>query len=117
MLALVAARLLTPTDHLFDAQEDDRIALAAARIIDRTGVDEPVAVGWLDPIEATFADGRPGAVPPAVSNTLRTLRALYVYVDRGVRDPETGATRPVPHGIALTARIGEVLRPVTPLAV
>jgi hypothetical protein len=47
-------------------------------------LSEADAVGWLDPIAAAFA-GKPGPVPAYASNSMRTLRFLYLLADRGVR--------------------------------
>jgi hypothetical protein len=86
---LAVARLLAPTDHLFDAQEDDRIAYALARVLCHPGLTEAASVAWLTPVADAFRQGAPGPVPAWASNTMRTLRMLYVLADRGVRTRNT----------------------------
>ncbi|WP_105973477.1 DUF2785 domain-containing protein [Streptomyces geranii] len=87
LLELAVARLLANTGHVFDAQEDDRIARALARILCRPGLGVAESVGWLDAIAAAFRTGEPGPVPPWASNTMRTLRMLYLLTDRGLLTP------------------------------
>ena len=110
MLETAAFRLIAPTEHVWRDQEDDRLAFALGRILTRPDVSETVAVGWLDPIASLFAAGTPGPVPPHVSNALRTLRALYLLADRGVR-PKWSSGEPVPlvHRDALTSRLADVV--------
>ncbi|MFE0512986.1 DUF2785 domain-containing protein [Streptomyces sp. NPDC058964] len=84
LIECAVARLLAPTDHLFDAQEDDRIAYALARILCRPDLTEAQSVQWLTPVSEAFRTGAPGPVPAWASNTMRTLRMLYVLTDRGV---------------------------------
>ncbi|MFE6870631.1 DUF2785 domain-containing protein [Kitasatospora sp. NPDC057692] len=112
LLELAAARLLAPTDHVLDAMEDDRLGRAAAQILTRPELTERQALGWLDPIAAQ-PPRRPSAtgrgVPPVVSNTLRTLRMLYVLADRGVRLDRGGDPVPLPHSAALRERIAGIL--------
>lgn len=101
MLDLAAARLMAPTDHVYDQLEDDRLARAIARVLTRTDLSERDAVGWLDEIADRFgADRISTPVPAHLSNCLRTLRLLYILADRGVRptselpaEPSTTATR------------------------
>ncbi|MEU6232967.1 DUF2785 domain-containing protein [Kitasatospora sp. NPDC047058] len=108
LLELAAARLLAPTGHVLDAMEDDRLGRAVAVVLTRPELTERQALAWLDPIAAT-GRRRPGVVPATVSNTLRTLRVVYLLADRGVR-PVPGA-EPVTlrHAAALRGRLAEVL--------
>ncbi|GHJ43082.1 hypothetical protein Cs7R123_04240 [Catellatospora sp. TT07R-123] len=114
LLALGARRMLAPTDHLFAAWEDDRLADALARVLTRAELDQAQALGWLDLIvEELRAAGRPVPVPARTVNTMHTLRMLYVLVDRGRRgwnpaDPAEVAR--VRHRDALLRRLAEVLR-------
>ncbi|MGW4892104.1 DUF2785 domain-containing protein [Kitasatospora sp. NPDC004240] len=112
LLALAAARLTAPTDHVWDALEDDRLGRAVAVVLTRPGLTEEQALAWLDPIAAQ-PPRRPSAatpgVPANVSNTLRTLRMVSVLADRGVRAVRGGEALPVRHSEALRARIAEVL--------
>ncbi|MDY0815497.1 DUF2785 domain-containing protein [Kitasatospora purpeofusca] len=112
LLDLVTARLLAPTDHVLDAMEDDRLGRAVAQILTRPELTERQALGWLDPIgdrPPRRSSATAGAVPAVVSNTLRTLRAVYVLADRGVRMERGGVPVPLPHSAALRARIAELL--------
>lgn len=117
LLNLARARLLAPTDHLFDALEDDRLGVAIALTLARQELTEAEAVDWLQPIAQEFTDGRPGPVPAQISNTLRTLRVLYLLADRGVRPhPYTGAPVALPHAQAVREAIAAVLAIPAPYA-
>lgn len=116
LLDLAAARLLAHTDYVFAHQEDDRLGYAVGLTLTREELSERDAVGWLDPIAADFADGEPGPVPAHASNSMRTLRFLYLLADRGVR-PEWNHGEPIPlrHRDLLRDRIAEVLSLVAPM--
>jgi hypothetical protein len=119
LLAAAAARVLAPTGYLFAHGEDDRLGCAVAAVLTRPELDPESAVAWLDPVAAALRAGRPGPVPAFASNTLRTLHAVYLYADRGVRrfDPvtfEVVRTLAVPHRGAVTARVAETLRIAEP---
>ncbi|WP_371496979.1 DUF2785 domain-containing protein [Kitasatospora sp. NBC_00374] len=114
LLSLGAARLLAPTDHVLDAMEDGRLAYALALTLTRPELTEQQSLGWLGPVEAAFAARRPGPVPAHLSNTVRTLRALYLPADRGVRPARDAAPVPVTHRTALLRRLAEVVAPVVP---
>ncbi|MFJ8080193.1 DUF2785 domain-containing protein [Streptomyces sp. NPDC096205] len=86
---LAVDRLLAPTEHLFDAQEDDRLAYALAKILSHPDLDPEESTAWLGPVEKAFRTGEPGPVPPWASNTMRTLRMLYILTDRGLRTRNT----------------------------
>jgi hypothetical protein len=117
LLDVAAARLLAPTDYLFAAQEDDRVAYAIALTLTRPELSQAQSVDWLEPIRADFEGGEPGAVPVHASNTMRTLRALYILADRGVRpgwnegDPMVLTCRD-----AVLQRLADVLAAVMPMA-
>jgi hypothetical protein len=85
MLELATKRLLAPTGLVWRDQEDDRLAHAVALTLTDAGVSEAAAIDWLEPIAAKFRNGEPGPVPAFASNTMRTLRMLYILVDRGVK--------------------------------
>lgn len=112
LLEVAATRLTTATDHLFAHQEDDRLAYALTHLLARPELSADAAVGWLDPVRRFFEAGEPGSVPPHVSNTIRTLRCLYVMVDRGVRTEDT-VTRP-PHRAQLLTALGDTLATAFP---
>jgi len=110
LLDLAATRLLAPTDYLFSAWEDDRMAVAVAAVLTRPELTRTQALNWLAVVaDRCAAAGWPTPVPAWLSNTMRTLRVLYILVDRGVR-PEAG-TGPVnvAHREPLRERIAEVL--------
>lgn len=109
MLRLGVARMLAPTDHVLRDQEDDRLAYALALTLTRTELTEGDAVAWLDEVVAEFENGEPGPVPPFASNTMRTLRCLYLFVDRGMNVRGQAGVVTVRHGDVLKERIGQVL--------
>ncbi|MFF4839892.1 DUF2785 domain-containing protein [Streptomyces collinus] len=112
---LATARLLAPTGHLFDAQEDDRIAYALAQILGHPDLTEADSVGWLSPVAAAFRTGEPGPVPAWASNTMRTLRMLYVLADRGVsRRNKDEPPRPLTHRAAVLEELARTLAIVAP---
>jgi hypothetical protein len=116
LLDLAAARLLAHTDYVFAHQEDDRLGYAIGLTLTREELSEADAVGWLDPIAADFAAGTPGPVPAHASNSMRTLRFLYLLADRGVR-PEWNSGEPVQlrHHAMLCDRLADVLALVAPM--
>jgi hypothetical protein len=113
MLDLAATRMLAPTDHVWQAQEDDRLAHAVAKVLTRPDLAEQDALAWLEPVAALLADGEPGPVPARVTNTLHTLRMLYLLVSRGVRVTPDEVV-PVPCRDAVLDRVAAVLHPATP---
>jgi hypothetical protein len=117
MLDLAVARLLARTGYLFAHQEDDRLGYALALTLTRPGLSRAQSVDWLGPVRADFEAGRPGPVPPHASNTMRTLRVLYVLADRGVRLTwnEGDAVR-FTHRDAVIQRLADVLALVSPMA-
>nr|WSX48062.1 DUF2785 domain-containing protein [Streptomyces sp. NBC_00974] len=110
MLDLAATRLTTPTAHVFDQMEDDRLARAVANILTRSDMSEHDATAWLDPIGTCFGAERISTpVPAHLTNCLRTLRMLYLFADRGVRPGPASAPRPLHHHEAVKARLAAVL--------
>lgn len=107
LLDVAATRLTTPTDYLFAHQEEDRLAFALTRLLSRPELSAADTTGWLAPIRQFFTEGEPGPVPPQASNTIRTLRCLYVMADRGVR-ADDAATRPA-HSAEIRTAIGDAL--------
>lgn len=85
MLELAARRMLADTTFVWRDQEDDRLGYAIGRTLSRPGLTAEQSTGWLDLVDSRFAAGEPGPVPPFASNTIRTLRMLYLLADRGVR--------------------------------
>ena len=117
MLKLAAGRLLAKTEYVLRDQEDDRLAYAMALTLTREELTEDAATAWLEPVAADFAQGEPGPVPAHATNTMRTLRLLYLLADRGVR-PGWGREQAVPlrHREAVKQRLAEVLAMVAPFA-
>jgi hypothetical protein len=117
MLALAVRRLLAKTEYPLRDQEDDRLAYAMALTLTRAELTEQTATTWLDPIAADFASGKPGPVPAHATNTMRTLRLLYLLVDRGVR-PNWGRSETIQirHRDVVRQRLAEVLALVAPFA-
>lgn len=113
---LAVSRLLADTDHVFDAQEDDRLAFALAQILSHPDLTAAQSVRWLAPIAAAFRTGEPGPVPAWASNTMRTLRMLYVLADRGFRSPAAGTPRALTHRAVVLGSIAETLAIVAPYA-
>ena len=117
LLALARDRLLAPTEALFANQEDDRLGYAIAVVLSRPELDAEGAVSWLEEIGRAFDSGKPGPVPAWASNTIRTLRVVYLHADRGLAlpgsSPGVAATAVVHRGAVLEAVAG-VLRRVWP---
>lgn len=107
LLDLAAARLLAKTDYVLRDQEDDRLAYAMSLTLRREELTETTSVAWLEPIADDFRAGEPGPVPAHASNTMRTLRMLYLLADRG---------RHVRHRDLVKERLAEVLALVAPFA-
>ncbi|WP_330300449.1 DUF2785 domain-containing protein [Streptomyces sp. NBC_00503] len=100
LLRLAATRLLTPTDHVLEQQEDDRLAKALDIVLARQDLTEQTVTAWLEPVAQAFRTLPRGPVPAWYSNTVRTLRPLYILVHRG---PDRPCRQ------ALTAALTEVL--------
>ncbi|GAB7185816.1 DUF2785 domain-containing protein [Kitasatospora sp. Ki12] len=114
LLALAAERLLAPTDYLFAEREDDRLAKAVGLVLTRGDLTAEQSIGWLSPIGSALAPHERGPMPAWASNTVRTLRALYLAADLGVSARRDGHRAPLAHGEAVKARLAEVLAPVFP---
>lgn len=116
LLELAVARLLADTDYVFAHQEDDRLGYAIGLTLTRAELSDADVVGWLEPIAATFAAREPGPVPAYASNTMRTLRFLYLLADRGVRPGwNTGEPVLLRHHDILRDRLAGVLTLVAPM--
>jgi hypothetical protein len=112
LLELAATRLITPTPHVLAYAEDDRLAAALATVLLRPELSEAEATGWLEPIADALRSYERITIPPWVSNTVRTLRALYVLADRGVRRHDgEGWTEasPLPHATAVKGQLAHTL--------
>lgn len=110
LLDLARARLLAPTGYVFAHQEDDRVALAMATVLARSELTSVAATSWIDDVRSYFEASRPGPVPAPAANTMRTLRSLYLMVDRGFRpDPEQDDQLVPPHRAEILTALGGVL--------
>lgn len=100
LLDVIADRVVLPTDHLFTHGEPDRLASATLAVLRRNQVPLSVAEPWVARIAAA-------AVPPSATDTVEShltrpttdpmrvrgnaeafLRALYLQLALGVRQPE-----------------------------
>lgn len=112
LLDALVRRMVEPTGFVWRDQEEDRLACAMALVLARDDVDAPTAVGWLDHVGRLFASGSPGPVPPAASNTMRTLRSLHVAL--GEQPLRRGEPVIVQHGELVRTQVAAVLHGVTP---
>ena len=113
MLELAARRMLAQTGFVWRDQEDDRLGHAMALVLARPDITAEQSTGWLDLVDEKFAAGEPGPVPACVSNTIRTLRMLYLLADRGVRAEPDAAARTLTHRDAVMRRVAGSLAVVT----
>lgn len=109
MLELGAARLVAPTEFVWRDMEDERLSHALTRALARPELTEARAVGWLAPVAALFAARERSRPMPVVSNAMRTLRGVYVSVDRGVRESPDGEALRVPHRAAVLDALAEAM--------
>jgi len=115
LLELAADRLMADAGYLFAHGEDDRLAYALATVLTRNELSATDVTRWLRRITAAIETGEPGPVPPWAANTSRTLAALYIFADRGVRwyEPDIGTLGdlvPVPHAGPVQEAIASTLR-------
>ncbi len=113
MLELAARRMLADTDYVWRDAEDDRLGCAIALTLTRAGLTAGQSTAWLGLVDEKFGQGEPGPVPAYASNSIRTLRLLYVLADRGVRDDPAGQPTPLTHAAAVKQRLASSLAPVT----
>ncbi|GIG56253.1 hypothetical protein Lfu02_06250 [Longispora fulva] len=116
MLDVAARRLIAPAALVWRDQEDDRLAHAVAVTLTHPELTADGAGAWLEPVAADFRAGKPGPPPAHASNAMRTLRALYVLVDRGVRAERNGAPVRVAHREAVLEALAATLAVVAPFA-
>ncbi|GAA3146064.1 hypothetical protein JOF29_005529 [Kribbella aluminosa] len=114
MLRLGIGRLLTPTTYVFRDLEDDRLGYALAATLTRADLTESDAVDWLDPALRVLANPPTAGFAPEVLNTVRTLRALYVFADHGFRIGAAKKLTRIPQREQLKDRLADVFRVVTP---
>ncbi|MEV0644862.1 DUF2785 domain-containing protein [Phytomonospora sp. NPDC050363] len=117
MLELAARRMTAPTEYAWRDMEDDRLAHAVALTLTRPELDEEAATGWLATVGETFETRDRALIAPNVTNSLRTLRVLYLLADRGVRP--NWRREPVlalPHRDVLRERVAETASVIAPIA-
>jgi hypothetical protein len=114
LLALVAARLLTPTTWVFKEQEEERLGRAAAIVLLRSELTRSSATAWLEPVALAFSNGEPGPTPPWASNTMRTLRVIYIIVNRGFQVGDALELRQMPLREDIESAIAGVLQLASP---
>jgi hypothetical protein len=114
MLRLGIGRLLTPTAYVLRDMEDDRLGYALALTLTRNELTAADAVEWLDPAIRVLSNPPAEGITPEVSNTIRTLRVLYVLADHGLRIGDANKVTPVPQRDQVKSRLADVFRIVTP---
>ncbi|HZX06413.1 DUF2785 domain-containing protein [Kribbella sp.] len=114
MLRLGIGRLLTPTSYVFRDMEDDRLGYALAATLTRAELTGSDAVDWLDPAVRVLSNPPTAGIAPEVTNTVRTLRVLYLFADHGLRIGDAKKLTPIPQREQLKARLAEVFATFTP---
>jgi hypothetical protein len=114
MLRLGIGRLLTPTEYVLRDLEDDRLGFALAVALTRHDLTEEDAVGWLDPAIRAFGTLPAAGFRPEQSNTLRTLRVVYLLADHGVRLDEDHPNAQLPHRDQVKSKLLDLFRTATP---
>jgi hypothetical protein len=113
MLELGARRMLADTEFVWRDSEDDRLGYAMALILARPHLTIAQSTSWLDLIDQKFATAEPGPVPPYASNTIRTLRMLYLLADRGVRAEEGAPPQRLAHRDKVITQLAKSLAVVS----
>jgi hypothetical protein len=113
MLELGARRMLAATDQVWRDGEDDRLGRAMALTLTRPDLIEEESTRWLSLVDARFSRSEPGPMPAEVSNSVRTLRLLYVLADRGVRAEPDAQPVPLAHREHLMERLAASMAPVS----
>ncbi|MET9269615.1 DUF2785 domain-containing protein [Kribbella sp. NPDC003557] len=114
MLRLGIGRLLTPTPYVLRDMEDDRLGYALAATLTRSDLGDSDATDWLDPAIRALSNPPAEGITPEVTNTIRTLRVVYVLVDHGLRAGDAKKLTQVPHRDQVKTKLADVLRIVTP---
>lgn len=114
MLRLGIGRLLTPTSYVLRDMEDDRLGYALAATLTRDDLTESDAVDWLDPAIRALSNPPVEGITPEVTNTIRTLRVVYVLADHGLRVGDEKKLTPIPRREQVKTKLADVFRIVTP---
>jgi hypothetical protein len=94
--------------------EDDRLGYALAATLTRDDLSESDATSWLDPALRALSNPPVEGIAPEVTNTLRTLRVLYVLADHGVRVGDEKLLTRIPRREQVKTKLADVFRIVTP---
>ncbi|MEU2549806.1 DUF2785 domain-containing protein [Streptomyces roseolus] len=109
MLALAAERLVAPTGHVLDQQEDDRLAQGIARTLNRPEPTEAEALRRPDPVEAALAawwapgahdGGAPLERPAHPADAVPPRRRRRTAPDRRPRPVRTRHAEPLKRHLA-----------------
>jgi len=114
MLRLGIGRLLTPTSYVLRDMEDDRLGYALAATLTRGDLSGSDATDWLDPAIRELSNPPAEGITPEVTNTIRTLRVVYVLADHGLRVGDAKKLTQVPQREQVKTKLADVLRIVTP---
>ena len=114
MLRLGIGRLLTPTPYVLRDMEDDRLGYALAATLTRDELTGSDATDWLDPAIRQLSNPPAEGITPEVTNTIRTLRVLYVLADHGLRVGDAKKLTRIPQADQVKTKLADVLRIVTP---
>lgn len=109
LLELARDRVLCSRGPLYADHEEYRLALALALVLARPELSSFERVDWLGGVKEEFLLLEPGPVPARISNAVRTLQALYLFVDRGIDLPGEAPSE-VPGRTEVMAALAGVLR-------
>lgn len=113
MLAVAGQRMSAETDLVWRDKEDARLAYAIGKILTRPDLTREDASAWLAPVAQMLSVPDEGATPAPATNTLNTLRTLFVLLNRGVRLSRTEVVTARWSGQVLE-HLAEALHPATP---
>ncbi|NEA35599.1 DUF2785 domain-containing protein [Streptomyces sp. SID13031] len=114
MLRLGIGRLLTPTEYVLRDFEDDRLGFALAIALIRQDLSEEDATSWLDPAVRAVATVPTAGIRPEISNTLRTMRVVYLLADHGLHLDDAHPNAQIPHRDQIKTKLLELFRIATP---
>ncbi|MFF0266637.1 DUF2785 domain-containing protein [Kribbella sp. NPDC004536] len=114
MLRLGIGRLLTPTPYVLRDMEDDRLGYALAATLTRDDLTGTDATDWLDPAIRALSNPPAEGITPEVTNTIRTLRVVYVLAEHGLRVGDAKKLTRIPEREQVKTKLAEVFRIVTP---
>lgn len=112
LLETLIDRVVAPTDFVWRDQEDDRVAYAMALVMTQPSATFESRTGWLGRVDELLAAGEPGPVPAQATNTMHTLRSLYVALSEQLL--HDGEPIEVPDAADVRAQIAARLAQFTP---